>query len=304
MVFRRDVPPRVAGNRSRGAGASLMRLLCRITVGIILVSAVPAAAPAEVKFGILPRLGPVELFTMFNPLAQYLTKETGEKVSIVIPKDFAAFNAAVRQRQIDLGFANPVVYVQLKKDIVLEPLALAAELKAGTKFRGIIITRKESPVRRLQDLKGKKLVFVDRDSAAGYIFQMLLLHHAGFDVRRDFTVLPFAKTHDNVVQAVYNGAADAGGIREDDFDRVKRKIDISRLRIVAYTDYYPNWPVFAAPSLSKEMTAKIRAALLRLKPNEAASAGILWSAGLIGFSMVQDTDYDHLREAAQVAGAF
>ena len=58
--------------------------------------------------------------------------------------------------QMDLLFANSIVYIQLKRDMpVIAPLALAAEAKAGTRFRGIIITRKDSGIEKLQDLKGK-----------------------------------------------------------------------------------------------------------------------------------------------------
>jgi phosphonate transport system substrate-binding protein len=260
-------------------------------------------AAAEIRFGILPRLSAMELHTMFEPLANYLTKETGEKVSIVITKDFDAFKAAVRAGQVDLAFANPLIYVQLKKETTLDVLALSAEKKAGTKFRGIIIARKDSGIEKAQDLRGKKLIFVEKDSAAGYIFQMLLLSRAGLNVHKDFTTLPFAKKHDNVTMAVFNKAADAGGIREDDLDKMKDKIDVSQIKIVAYTDYFPNWPVFATPRLNKDAGAKIRSALLKLKPNDAESEKILSAAKLAGFTTVSDKDYDQLRQAAKLAGA-
>ena len=144
---------------------------------------------------------------------------------------------------------------------------------------------------------------MDKDSAAGYVFQMLLLSKAGLDVHKDFTTLPFAKKHDNVTLAVFSRAADAGGIREDDLDKMKDKVDLSQIRIVGYTDYFPNWPVFAAPKMNKETAAKIRAALLKLKPNDRQSEKILNAAGLTGFAPVSDKDYDELRKAANIAGA-
>jgi phosphonate transport system substrate-binding protein len=260
------------------------------------------AAWSEIKLGLLPRLSAVEMTKMFGPLAEYLSKETGETVSLVIPKDFTAYKDAVKAGQVDLGFSNPVVYVQLKDSVNLDPLALTSEVKGGTKFRGIIIARKDSGIQKLQDLKGKKLIFVDKDSAAGYIFQMLLLDSAGLDVKKDFTTLPFAKKHDNVTMAVFNKAADAGGIREDDFDKMKDKVDISQLRIVGYSEYFPNWPFYATPKLSKDKAAKIRAALLKLKPNDPQAAKILNPAKLTGCVAVTDKDYDNLRKAAKLAG--
>jgi phosphonate transport system substrate-binding protein len=270
---------------------------------IALSAGRPGDASAEIKFGILPRLSAVELTQMFNPLADYLAKETGEKVTLVIPKDFSAFKDVVKAGQVDIAFANPLIYVELKKEGNLEPLALSSEFKSGTRFRGIIIARKDSGIEKLNDLKGKKLIFVDKDSAAGYIFQMLLLSKAGLDVKKDFTQLPFAKKHDNVTMAVFNKAADAGGIREDDLEKMKDKVDLSQLKIIGYTDYFPNWPVFAAPKLNKATAEKIRAALLKLKPNDPQSEAVLGTARLNGFAPVADKDYDNLRKAAAIAGA-
>ena len=286
-----------------------MKRTRRIVAVVVIVCAVLSCflasnASAEIKFGILPRLTAVELTTMYSPLTEYLTKETGEKVSLVIPKDFDAFKALVTSGQVDLGFANSLVYVQLKKDSAIDPLALSAEKKAGTRFRGIIIARKDGGIEKIQDLKGRKLIFVEKDSAAGYIFQMLLLTKAGLDVHKDFTTLPFAKKHDNVTMAVFNKAADAGGIRDDDLDKMKDKVDLSQIKIVAYSDYFPNWPVFATPKLNKGAASKIKAALLKLKPGDPEAEKILGAAKLAGFTTVSDKDYDQLRQAAKLVGAF
>lgn len=64
---------------------------------ITITAAAPGIANGEIKLGVLPRLGPVELFGMFNPLAEYLSRETGEKVSIVIPRDFEGLKAEVKK---------------------------------------------------------------------------------------------------------------------------------------------------------------------------------------------------------------
>jgi len=285
----------------------LNRVLIRsVVAAVIFITALSGSvnrAQAEVRLGILPRLSAVELYDMFNPLALYLSKETGEKVCLVIPRDFDAFKAAARAGQIDVGFVNPLIYVQLKKELLLDPLALASEPKAGSRFRGVIIARKDSTIHSIRDLKSKKLMFVEKSSAAGYLFQLMTLSSAGLDVKKDFITLPFAKKHDVVVKAVFNGAADAGGLREDDLEKQKGVLDLSQLRIVAYTDYYPNWPLFAAPTLRKGLSEKLRQALLKLTPGSTPARQILGPARLTGFVPVADQDYDGLRQAAMAAGA-
>jgi len=260
-------------------------------------------AQAEIKLGILPRLSTMEIFSMFSPLAEYLSRETGEKVSIVIPRNFDEFKAGVRSGQLDLGFANPLIYIQLKQDADVFPLALSAEKKGGTKFRGIILVRKDSGIETVEDLRMKRLVFVEKDSAAGYLFQMLYLNSAGFDVHKDFTILPFAKKHDNVVLAVFNRVADAGGIREDTLETMQGKLDLSQLKVLAYTDYFPSWPLFATAKLSKEKAEKIKTALLKLKIHSSQSSDVLGRAQLTGFKTVMDSEFDQLRKAAKLVGA-
>jgi ABC-type phosphate/phosphonate transport system substrate-binding protein len=51
------------------------------------------------------------------------------------------------------------------------------------------------------------------------------------------------------------------------------------------------------------MASKIRAALLKLKPNDTQNEKILGPARLTGFIPVTDKEYDELRKAAKVAGA-
>lgn len=283
---------------------SLRYAVSAFAVLMLLGAAIPGRASAELKLGLLPRLSSTEMTAMFTPLAEYLSREAGEKVTLVVPRDFDAFKASVQSGQVDMGFANPLVYVQLKKErSAIEPLGLASE-KAGTKFRGIIISRKDGGIEKVQDLRGKKLIFVEKDSAAGHVFQMLTLSKAGLDVNKDFTKLPFAKKHDNVAMAVFNKAADAGGIREDDLEKMKDKVDLSQIKIVAYTDYYPNWPLFTTGKASKATVEKVRAALMKLKPNSPEADRIVGPAKITGFAHISDKDYDMLRQAAKLAGVY
>ncbi len=286
----------------------MRKLFMKVVLAIVFIVAGIAGfktgvATAEIKLGTLPRASAAEMQAIFAPLAEYLARETGEKIRIVVPKSFEDFKQAVKSGQMDIGFANPLVYVQVKEQLDVEPLALSSEVKSGTRLRGIIIVRKDSGINSPQELRGKKISFMDKDSAAGYIFQILLLSKAGLDFNKDITILPFAKKHENVTMAVFNKTADAGGIREDELEKMKDKLDLSQLRIVGYTDYFPNWPLFATPKLNKEAASRIKTALLKLKPNDPQNEKILGPARLTGFIPVSDKEYDGLRSAAKVAGA-
>jgi phosphate/phosphite/phosphonate ABC transporter binding protein len=269
---------------------------------VILVAGVLARnACADLKLGLTPRLNASQMLEMFSPLAEYLSKETGEKVILVIPKDFDTFKEMVLTGQVDLAFANPLHYIQLKEaDPSLEPLAISAE-KDGTKFRGIVMVRKDSGIEKITDLKGKRISSVEKTATVGYLFQMLTIHKAGLDVHKDIISLPFAKKHSNVAMAVFNRAADAGCIRENDLPKMKDFIDVSQVRIIGYTDYVPQWPLISTKQVSKETAEKIKIGLLKLKPNSAEAQPVVGAAKLTGFAPVSDKDYDDFRQAVKVA---
>lgn len=285
-------------------GNMVKRIGCALLVVMgLLVAIWSSPAAAEIRLVTVPRLSPSELQTIFTPLMDYLSREVGEKVTLVVPKSFDGVKEAVQAGKVDIGFVNPLIYIQTKQVVNIEPLALSSEVKSGTRLRGIIIVRKDSGINTLQDLKGKKFSFVEEDSPAGHIFQKLLLSRAGFDVKKDIIMLPYAKTHEGVVMAVFNKTADAGGVREEQLDKMKGSIDVSQLRIVGYTDYFPNWPFFATPNLKKGSVEKIKAALLKLKPNDPQNEKILGPVRLTGFIPVSDHEYDDLRAAARLIGA-
>ncbi len=269
------------------------------TLALLLAAPGPARA-ADLKLGVLPRLSATELTAMFKPLADYLGRETGQKVTLVLAKDFAAFQKQVRDGEVDLAFSNPLVYVQLRKAKDVTPLAVSLEKKGGARFRGVFVVRKDSGLDDVRALKGKRLIFVEQDSLGGYITQALLLKKQGLDVDRDFVKLPYARKHDNVTMAVFNKAAEAGGVREDDLEKLAGRIDLSQLKILAYTEYFPNWPLFASSAVPAATRDALRAALLKLKGADP----VLEAAKLTGFAPIADKEYDGLREAARTVGAF
>lgn len=282
----------------------MKRLTVSIRIAALLLAlAAPRAARADVVFGLLPHLSASELTVQYGPLAEYLSRQLGEKVNLLIPKDYDTFKALVKDGKIDFAFSNPAVFLQLKQGAAIAPLALVSAPKVGTRFRGILIARKDSGIETVRDVKGKKVIFVDASAAAGRIFQIHLMSKSGLDVKKDFVTLPFAKRHDNVIMAVANGAADVGATREDDLEKMSGKADVSKLKIVGYTEYFPNYVIFSAPRLDAGRAEKVKAALLRLKPNDPEALSLLGPAKFNGFAPTAEKEFAPLLEAMKLADA-
>lgn len=84
----------------------------------------------------------------------------------------------------------------------------AQELKSGE--RAIIITRFDSGIGKLADLKGRRFAFVDSASASGFVYPRALLADKGIDPSRDLKETLFAGSPEKVIAAVLLGRAQAG----------------------------------------------------------------------------------------------
>ncbi|OGU32407.1 MAG: hypothetical protein A2057_13685 [Ignavibacteria bacterium GWA2_35_9] len=270
---------------------------------VLLVIALPLQG--QVKVGILPRLAPTELTKMFTPLAEHLGKMIGQPIELVIPKDFDTFNQMMKDGKFDYAYANPNIYSDARASLgaSVEPLAIAVEGAGGKTFTGCFLVKKGSPIKKVADFKNKKLIFVDENSAGGYLSQIYTMMQTGLS-KKDVTILPFAKKHTNVALAVQNGSADIGGIRTADFEKIKSQVNIPDVQILSESAGMPNWPFFSLPNSKKDITEKIKRAILSIKPNSPEAKSILNEAKLSGFLPASDADFNIMRKIAQSANSF
>ena len=172
----------------------------RMFLTLMLISSFSTtSASAEIKFAILPRLSPTELYIMFKPLEEYLSKEVGENVSLVITKDFTEFAKIVETGQVDLGFANSLVYVQIKKNSDIKPLAMASEPSRVLNSAGLLSPGRTAISTELKISKGKSFPLLKRlplpDTSykcscfitQGWIFTKTLRY---YPLRKDMTRSP------------------------------------------------------------------------------------------------------------------
>lgn len=282
-----------------------MRTLLRITaIGCLFVMLFNFAAQAQVKIGILPRLSTSELLKMFTPLANQLEKQIGQKVELVIPKDFATYYEMLKKGQFDYCYSNPNVYIMARSELGsgVEPMVIAVESGTGKTFTGCFLVKKGSPIKKISDIKGKKILFVDEKSAGAYMSQLYTLKKSGM-TKKDFSILPFAKKHTNVAIAIQNGAADVGGIRTADFKKIQSDVNIPDVVILSESEAIPNWPFYSLPHSKKETTAKVKKALLEISQN-AALRGVLKDANLDGLVTATDADFNVMRKVSDAVKAF
>jgi ABC-type phosphate/phosphonate transport system substrate-binding protein len=162
----------------------------------------------------------------------------------------------------------------------------------GTRFAGVIITTPATGIKSVADLRGKKLITLVTASAAGHMFQRDYLLTKGFDVAKDFSAMKEVPRQDDVLLAVKSGNFDVGfcrtGIIEDMVRKGKAemgdfvvigKVDDPEYPFVRTTELYPEWYMTVLPGGAPALTAKVKTALMALKPDSKVSEAL----GIKGF---------------------
>jgi len=264
----------------------------------------PSLAEAEparvVRVAFTPSRDPTLLQEVAGEFAELFGKLSGFPVKAVVASDYAGVVEALRSRFVDIAFVHSVGYVYASREAGCRILAKATRRGAAT-YTARIFVRQGSGIRTLEELRGKRIAFVDPTSTSGYIYPMVLLIKAGLVRNRDpktfFREAIFAGAHDAALLALLNGTVDAAAV----FDEAPQRLlpDKSRpaeLLMVAESPPIPNDGVCARQGLEAGLVVRLARALLGLnRPEHRATLLRLYN--IDGLVSARDQDYDPVREA-------
>jgi phosphate/phosphite/phosphonate ABC transporter binding protein len=274
-----------------------------VVLGIFLCFQLSTAHAVELKFGFTPVLSEAEMKEEFQPLMDYLTKSTGIEVTLYIAKTYGDLREQMEAGKVDIGSFSPFAYVDAVTGGKIKIIAQSI-LDYSAFYKGLIITKKDSGISGLADLKGKRFAFVDPKSASGYVYPRAMLIEKGFDPDKFFGETIFSGGHDKVIIAVLDGKVEAGAIYDGALAIAKGKgLKTEDLTAIASTDPIPHDAVVVRSDLDDVATKKIQKALIDLEKAEEGKNVIAKSKKkLTGHILADDKTFDVVRRTAKIAG--
>lgn len=275
------------------------KYVCKKILTLILLSLLsilPATSNADINlnFGVYTSDKPSSMVKKFRPVLNAIEKTMSQqldetvKISLQISSGYDKGIDALVQGKVDFARFGPASYV-LAKEKNADIGILAIESKNGGKvFNGLLCVHKDSDIKTVADVKGKRFAFGNKRSTIGrFLSQSYLYRHGVF--AKDLAGYDYLGRHDKVGAAVANGQYDVGAIKEGTFNKLVKKG--APLRSIAD---FPNVtkPWIARSGLSEQIYAALKASLLMMKDNAALKA--LKKDGFIAGS---DQDYEVIRES-------
>ena len=277
-------------------------VLLGLTVLITGLAPRPAAA-RDLKFGFTPVLGEAEMRAEFDPLAAYLSDAIGQKVVLYVAKDYGDLRTQMEAGAVDIGSFSPFAYVDATRGGKIRIIAQSI-IDGTATYRGIIVARKDSGLKTVADLKGKRFAFVDPKSASGYVYPRAMLIEKGLDPKTYFKETIFAGDHNRVIAAVLDGKVDAGAIYEGALAVAKANgVPTENLVTLASTDPIPHDAIAVRTGLDEALAKQIQTALVDMDKTEAGRQVIANSKKkLTGHVIAEDSLFDVVRRTAKTAG--
>jgi phosphonate transport system substrate-binding protein len=263
-------------------------------------TAAPAAEPekTDIVMGFVPSRDVNQIQASADAIAQYLSKETGYKVTSKTLTSYAAVAEGLTSKLIDIGWGGPFDYVTTHNQNGAYPIT--ASVRNGTKgYKAFVVVKASSPYQSLKDLKGKTFAFGDTLSASSNLYPKAAFLKEGINPDVDLKATKISN-QSAIAIAVYQGQVDAGAFY-DDARKNKEVVDkfpdvLTATRIIWTSPLIPADPQFVRKDLNPTTVDKLKKAMLKLGTDEQ---GKVWLKDLFTIdSLVEasDADYNELRD--------
>jgi len=252
----------------------------------------------------IPQENPEKLIGDIEIITKYLEKEMGIPVKGYVTQDHAAAVEALRNGEADISFMGGLPYVLAHDQIGAE--VLLSEVYRGSPFyRGRIFVRRDSGIKKLEDLRGKTIAFADPISESGYIYPLDIFVRAGLikqsdDPQKYFGTVYFAGGYQQAIQAVANGLVDAAGTSQF-ADLLLTADQLEKITWIAESKPIPSHLICARKGLEIERKAAFKEAMLKLnQPEYKYLLSHVYSPD--GYIEADHKDYESVEEMARIYG--
>lgn len=263
-----------------------------ILASVLLASS--AVCAQDITMGAVAMDVPIEMIKRMTPLADYLSKQTGYTVRFRPSPNMDTAVKDLGSNAVQISYMTPIAYVMAREHYQAVPLVRPLTHGKNT-FHLLVVVRRDSPYKKLEDLKGKRFAFGDPKA----FLQPAVLLDGGMR-KQDFSEVAYLKHYDNIAKAVLLNDFD-GGIMKD---TVYEKFAAQGLRVVHTSPPLSSYVFAVNGKLDAKIQEKLKQALLSLNKVTPETRTILKALdqGYDGLQMVNDKDYDRERTMVERLG--
>ncbi|NIY75055.1 phosphate/phosphite/phosphonate ABC transporter substrate-binding protein [Thalassospira sp. HF15] len=250
-----------------------------LTIGTALPTNAYADDHTSLSFGVVPQQSASRLARIWLPILEKLSQKSGYNIKFATAKDIPTFEACLAHGAYDIAYMNPYHYVVFSDVSGYRAIGRQQDHR----LRGLLVTRKDSPIETLDDLDGQEVAFPSPAAFGASVIPRAEIAARGITISENYV-----NSHDSVYMAVANGLTVAGGGVKRTWKTIPDTIR-DQLRVFYQTDPYSPHAFAVQASLTEDQAATLGNALTAL------DADTLSPLGMKGIEAAIDTDWDDIR---------
>ena len=264
--------------------------------------------PKELTVQFVPSQNADKLEAKAKPLEKLLSDKLGIPVKVSVSTNYNTIVEAMKSKKVDVGFLPPTAYTlahdQKAADLLLQAQRYgvnkdgSSNKKLVDDYKSEILRKKNSGIKSLKDLKGKKLALQDVTSTAGYTCLLYTNPRPrGINATKDMKIVN-VKGHDQAVISLLNGDVDAAAVFQDARTIVKKDQPnvFKDTKILKLTESIPNDTISVRPDMDKKFQEKLKKAFKDIAKSKKGHKIISEVYSHEGYTDTRDSNFDIVRK--------
>jgi phosphonate transport system substrate-binding protein len=256
--------------------------------------------PKEYVVGIHPLHNPRRLVEVYGPLLDRLNSAIPQaRFRLEASRNYEEYEKRLFARRFDFAMPNPYETVRSLK----YGYHVFAKMGDDQLFRGIILVRKDSGIRQVGDLKGKRVSYPAPTALAATMMPQYFLHTHGLDVNRDI-VNEYVGSQESSIMNVLRGHVAAGAtwpVPWNIFQQENPK-QAAQLEVKWQTETLPNNGWVVRDDVPPVLAEKVSKVLVGLR-NTPEGKAMLNKIGVSRFDYATSETYEPVAQYLKVFSA-
>lgn len=249
-----------------------------------------SSSQKEYIMGVFPHWPPRELEKVYSPMAADISKAIGKPVIFRTSSTYRKFMENLDKQVFDIAFVQPFDYIRIADKYGYKPLATRHE-----KLSAIIVTKQDSPLTNIKDLKNKTISLPPTVAAVSHLITDHIYNNhltPGKNIK-----LSYHRSHVSCMQQVLIGTSDACGTAAPALRFFEHKMKVT-LKIISRSKAIPHTLFTIHPRVPKKEKQKIQARILQWAKTDAGKK-LLARGRMKPLRAIQDSEYDIVRRMAK-----
>ena len=243
-------------------------------------------------FGVHPLHNPNRLFEVYQPMVDYINARLkGSELRLEASRNYAAYDQKLFSGYFDFSLPNPYQTVTA----VSKGYKIFGKMADDENFRGIILVRKDSGIKKVTDLKGKTVSYPAPTALAATMMPQWYMHEHGIDINHDIKNA-YVGSQESSIMNVFLGKSAAASTWPPPWRAfIKQRPEIAeQVEIKWETSHLPNNGLVAREDVPDDLIQSVSEIIFSLHETSEGRQ-ILARMELSAYEKAEDATYDSVR---------